>query len=58
MSVAIAQKGIGSFRKSVMPKAGVDMDRKNDSIEMPTSTPLGSASPPSLTPNSGANSVL
>ena len=58
MSVAIARNGMGSLSKSVMPNAGVASTRKNDSIETPAMTPLGSASPPSLTPNSGANSVL
>ena len=58
MSVAMARNGIGSLLKSVMPKAGVASTRKNDSIETPAMTPFGSASPPSLTPNSGANSVL
>ena len=58
MSVAIARNGIGSLRKSVMPKAGVASTRKKDSIETPAMTPLGNASPPSFTPNSGAISVL
>ncbi len=58
MSVAIATKGMGSLRKSVMPNAGVASTRKYDSIDTPASTPFGKARLPSLTPNSGANSVL
>ena len=58
MSVAIARNGMGSFWKSPMPNAGVASTRKNASIDTPAITPFGSASPPSLTPNSGANSVL
>ena len=58
MSVAIARNGIGSLSKSLMPIAGSASTRKNASIETPAITPLGSASPPSFTPNSGANRVL
>ena len=58
MSVAIALNGIGSFRKSVTPKAGVAIARKNDSIATPASTPLGSASSPSLTPELGREQRL
>ena len=49
---------MGSWLKSVMPKAGVASTRKNDSIETPAMTPFGSDSPSSLTPNSGLKSVL
>jgi len=58
ISVAMARKGMGSLRKSVMPKEGVASDRKNDSIDTPAMTPFGRARPPSFTPNSGAKSVL
>ena len=58
MSVAIASNGIGSLRKSLMPVAGCASTRKNASIETPAMTPFGSARPPSLTPYSGAKSVL
>ena len=58
MSVPIARNGIGSLVKSVTPNAGVASERKNDSIDTPAIRPLGNASPPSFTPNSGANSVL
>jgi len=58
MSVAIARNGIGSLPKSLMPIAGSASTRKNASIETPAITPLGSASPPSFTPNSGAKRVL
>jgi hypothetical protein len=50
--------GIGSFLKSLMSYACAVSTRKNDSIETPAITPVGSARPPSFTPNSGRNSVL
>ena len=58
MSVAIASNGMGNSRKLLTPIAGWASTRKNASIETPAITPFGSASPPSLTPYSGANSVL
>ncbi len=58
MSVAIASNGIGRSSKLDTPIAGCARMRKYASIDTPAITPLGSARPPFLRPNSGAISVL